>query len=361
MLVGLQDKRIAAENMPARNLVFLLDTSGSMNSENKLPLLKRSLRIVVEELTEKDSIAIVAYAGSAGLVLPSGNDRNRILEPMDRLEAGGSTNGGQGIELAYRTALKHFKSGGVNRVILVTDGDFNVGVSSNAELVKLIEQKRKSGIYLTVLGFGMGNYKDSKMEQLADKGNGNYAYIDNFAEARKVLGEQAGSTLVTIAKDVKLQIEFNPAVVAGYRLIGYENRLLRDEDFNDDTKDAGEIGAGHSVTALYEVVPVGQELPGSKIDPLKYQKPAVTGESEEFMTVKIRYKDPDAEQSRLIQAVLQAGSPGRGSPDLRFASAVAAFGCCFANPLRKERRITTWRSRWPGKDWPMILEAAGLR
>lgn len=338
VLVGIQGRVIASEKLPPRNLVFLLDTSGSMDSPNKLPLLKRSLRILVEELNSRDSVSIVAYAGSAGLVLPPtpGSDRKRILEALDRLEAGGSTNGGQGIELAYKTAIENLKKGGVNRVILATDGDFNVGVSSDAELVRLIEEKRKSGVFLTVLGFGMGNYKDSKMEQLADKGNGNYAYIDTFAEARKVLGEQAGSTLITIAKDVKIQVEFNPAVVAGYRLIGYENRLLRDEDFNDDTKDAGEIGAGHTVTALYEIVPTGEEVPGAKVDPLKYQKPvAAASSSEELLTVKIRYKDPEEEKSRLIEQVLKNGPAGQGSSNLRFAAAVATYGMVLRESTQK--------------------------
>ena len=256
--IGLQGKKVALDNVPPSNLVFLLDVSGSMNDARKLPLLKDALRILVNQLTAKDRVAIVVYAGSSGLVLPSTNNRNDILNALNNLNAGGSTNGGQGIQLAYNVAQENFIKEGNNRVILATDGDFNVGLSSDDEFVRLIEQKRQSGISLSVLGFGTGNTNDSMMEKLADKGNGNYAYIDSQAEALKSLGSQVAGTLFTIAKDVKIQIEFNPAKVAGYRLIGYENRLLANKDFNDDTKDAGEIGAGHSVTALYEIVPAGQ-------------------------------------------------------------------------------------------------------
>jgi len=330
--IGIQGRKIAQENLPPRNLVFLLDVSGSMMEPNKLPLLKQSLRMLTETLTEKDHVAIVVYAGSSGLVLPptAGNDRPKILEALSQLEAGGSTNGAEGIQLAYKVMRENFHRGGINRVILATDGDFNVGMTSEGDLIRLIEKERESGVYLTVLGFGYGNLKDSTMEQLADKGNGNYAYIDNLSEARKVLVEQAGGTLVTIAKDVKLQVEFNPAKVSSYRLIGYENRMLRDEDFNDDTKDAGEIGAGHTVTALYEIVPVGVRGRTGNTDPLRYQQKqnAQTASSGELMNVKIRYKAPDSNTSELISFVVPDSSADitTASPDFRFAASVAAFG-----------------------------------
>ncbi len=264
--IGLQGKKVSLDNVPPSNLVFLLDVSGSMNDPRKLPLLKDALRILVNQLSTKDRVAIVVYAGGSGLVLPSTNNRGEILNALNNLEAGGSTNGGQGIQLAYKVALDNFIQGGNNRVILATDGDFNVGLTNDNDLVKLVEDKRRSGVFLSVLGFGTGNTNDSMMEKLADKGNGNYAYIDSQEEARKALGEQAAGTLYTIAKDVKIQIEFNPAKVAGYRLIGYENRLLADKDFNDDKKDAGEIGAGHSVTALYEIIPAGQKVENDGVD-----------------------------------------------------------------------------------------------
>jgi len=334
--IALKGREVATDNLPASNLVFLIDVSGSMDEPDKLPLLKRSLSALVEKLSARDHVAIVVYAGASGLALPStsGEDKARILEAIDRLEPGGSTNGASGIRLAYGTAREHFLKEGNNRVILCTDGDFNVGVTNRSDLVDLIEGERKSGVFLSVLGFGTGNVKDSQMEQLADKGNGNYAYIDSPAEGRKVLVEQMGATLFTIAKDVKIQVEFNPATVAGYRLIGYENRLLAKEDFNDDKKDAGEIGAGHTVTALYEIVPVGQSLPHS-VDPLKYQtadKPATAdtprNESDLF-TVKLRYKAPDSDKSKLLEQVVKADSTvkfDQAPEDLRFASAVAAFG-----------------------------------
>ncbi|MCY7348143.1 MAG: VWA domain-containing protein, partial [Pyrinomonadaceae bacterium] len=271
--IGLQGKKVAMEDLPPTNLVFLIDVSGSMNTPDRLPLVKSGLRRLTEQLSAKDRVAIVVYAGKSGLVLDSTNNRGEILAALDNLEAGGSTNGGQGIQLAYKVALDNFIQGGNNRVVLATDGDFNVGVTSDNELVKLIEAKRKTGIFLSVLGFGTGNTNDSMMEKLADKGNGNYAYIDSQEEARKALGEQVAGTLYTIAKDVKIQVEFNPARVAGYRLIGYENRLLANKDFNDDTKDAGEIGAGHSVTALYEIVPAGQTIENNGIE-LKYSQVA---------------------------------------------------------------------------------------
>jgi Ca-activated chloride channel family protein len=331
--IGLQGKRIATDNLPPANLVFLLDVSGSMDEPLKLPLVKSAMRMLTEQLTSRDRVAMVVYAGSSGLVLPStsGERKGEILAAIDRLEAGGSTNGGEGIQLAYKIAQDNFIRGGVNRVILATDGDFNVGVTSEGDLVRLIEQKRQSGVFLSVLGFGTGNVKDSTMEKLADKGNGNYAYIDSNAEARKVLGEQIGGTLFTIAKDVKIQVEFNPKQVAAYRLIGYENRLLRDQDFNDDTKDAGEIGAGHTVTALYEVVPYGQKFENPGVDALKYQQPVKPSEmanSNELMTVKLRYKEPAQDQSKLLSVSL-ADSKGRldgASDNFKFASAVAAFG-----------------------------------
>lgn len=335
--VGLQGVDIENDRLPPANLVFLIDVSGSMDSPEKLPLVKRAMRLFVSQLRPEDHVAMAVYAGAAGLVLPptSGSDKAAILEALERLQAGGSTAGAEGIVLAYETAKRHFKAGGNNRIVLMTDGDFNVGISSDADLVRLIEEKRKSGIFLSVLGFGTGNYKDAKMEQLADKGNGNYAYIDNIREARKVLVEEMGGTLVTIAKDVKLQVEFNPAKVEAYRLIGYENRVLRDEDFNDDTKDAGELGAGHSVTALYEVVPAGSNLDLPKVDALKYQKPAATAAatpegsaSEELLTVKFRYKDPAGTRSKLISRALPDGKAAweRASDDFRFSAAAAGFG-----------------------------------
>jgi len=330
--IGLKGKPIPAGERKPSNLIFLLDVSGSMQPPNKLPLLKKAFRLLVDNLTEKDRVAIVVYAGASGLVLPSTPcaRKEEILQALERLQAGGSTNGGQGIRLAYRTAQENFIPGGINRVILATDGDFNVGVTNQGDLIRLIEEKAKSGVFLTVLGFGMGNYKDSSLEKLADKGNGHYAYIDTIQEARKVLVEEIGSTLVTIAKDVKIQVEFNPGRIQAYRLIGYENRILRHQDFNDDTKDAGEIGAGHTVTALYELVPVGVEIDIPSVDPLKYQTTAQPAPevSQELMTVKLRFKEPDGDTSRLIQFPLkQAGrSFESASRDFRFAAAVASFG-----------------------------------
>ncbi|HLA85254.1 MAG TPA: YfbK domain-containing protein, partial [Thermoguttaceae bacterium] len=330
----------------------LLDVSGSMDMPDKLPLLKAGMKLLAEQMRENDRVAIVVYAGSEGLVLPStpGSEREKILEKLDSLTAGGSTNGGAGIELAYRLARENYIKDGVNRVILCTDGDFNVGTTSTADLVRMVEQKAKAGVFLSVLGFGRGNLNDSMMETIADKGNGNYAYLDTLGEARKVLVEQMGGTLVTIAKDVKIQIEFNPARVAAYRLIGYENRILAKEDFNDDKKDAGEVGAGHTVTALYEVVPVGVKVDTPPVDPLKYQKPAssatlpvaspVEGReaitssaadaspSDELLTVKLRYKEPDAEKSRRLEFPLvdRGESFARADHDFQFAAAVAEFG-----------------------------------
>jgi Ca-activated chloride channel family protein len=333
--VALSGREIPDEEIPPRNLVFLLDVSGSMQGPDRLGLVKRGLAGLVEHLRHEDRVAIVVYAGASGTVLAPtrGDQRDRILDALGALSAGGSTHGAAGIRLAYETARKHFDGEGINRVILATDGDFNVGVTSRSELVKLIEKERESGVFLTVLGFGRGNLNDAGMEELADKGNGHYAYIDSPAEARKVLVQEAGSTLVTIAKDVKIQVEFNPARVAAYRLIGYENRRLADRDFNDDEKDAGEIGAGHHVTALYEIVPVGVEF-DSGVDPLKYQKPAgaqgaKTGDvSKEWLTVKLRYKAPRESRSRLLDTVL-AGEPVEfeaASESGRFSAAVALFG-----------------------------------
>ncbi|HEX7183418.1 MAG TPA: VWA domain-containing protein [Thermoanaerobaculia bacterium] len=333
LLIGLQGRRIDTADLPPGNLVFLIDVSGSMQSPDKLPLVKNALHLLVDQLRPRDRVAIVAYAGSAGLVLPStdGSEKGSIHEAIEQLEAGGSTAGGEGIVLAYKVAQESFLEGGNNRVILATDGDFNVGVSSDGELERLIEEKRRSRISLSVLGFGTGNIKDSKMELLADKGNGNYAYIDTIQEARKVFVRELGATLTTIAKDVKLQIEFNPAKVRAYRLIGYENRLLRAEDFHDDAKDAGEMGAGHSVTALYELVPPDSDQAFPEVDPLKYQTatvPSSASASPELLTLKLRYKEPDAELSRLLtQPVLDTTTPiTAASESLRFAAAVAELG-----------------------------------
>ncbi len=327
--IGLQGKKVALEDAPPSNLVFLVDVSGSMNTPDRLPLVKQGLKFLAQQLSAKDRVAIVVYAGKSGLVLPSTNDRREILDALDSLESGGSTNGGQGIQLAYKVALDNFIQGGNNRVVLATDGDFNVGLTSDNELVQLVENKRRSGIFLSVLGFGTGNTNDSMMEKLADRGNGNYAYIDSQSEARKALGEQVAGTLYTIAKDVKIQVEFNPSKIAGYRLIGYENRLLANRDFNDDRKDAGEIGAGHSVTALYEIVPAGQAVENDGIE-LKYSKvePSESNFNDELLTVKLRYKEPNETQSKLLtQGLLDRGnSIENASDNLRFASAVAEFG-----------------------------------
>jgi Ca-activated chloride channel family protein len=329
-LVGLQTRPLEADNPPRRNLVFLLDVSGSMVSPDKLPLVRTAMRMLVDTLTAQDRIAIVVYAGASGIVLPStsGADKETIHQAIARLEAGGSTNGAAGITLAYQVAQEHFVKGSINRVILATDGDFNVGVTNQGDLTRLIEEKRAGGVFLSVLGVGTGNVKDSTMEKLADKGNGNYAYLDSLHEARKVLVGEAGATLVTVAKDVKIQVEFNPSNVAAYRLIGYENRVLRNEDFNDDRKDAGEIGAGHTVTALYEIVPAGTEIDLPGIDPLKYQRPpapAAGAARDELMTVKLRYKAPDGSDSRLLSAVVKTGT-GELSANVGFAAAVAEFG-----------------------------------
>lgn len=331
--IGLKAREIPTENLPASNLVFLIDVSGSMYGAERLGLVKSSLKLLVNNLRDKDRVAIVVYSGSAGLKLEAtpGSDKQKIKDAIDDLEAGGSTAGGEGIQLAYKTARKNFMQGGNNRVILCTDGDFNVGVSSDEGLEQLIERERKSGVFLTVLGYGMGNYKDSKMQTLAEKGNGNHAYIDNMQEANRVLVNEFGATLHTVAKDVKLQIEFNPSQVQAYRLVGYESRLLNDEDFNNDAKDAGEMGAGHTVTAFYEVIPVGvkNEYVG-KVDDLKYQKKTATEAkpvaSYELLTVKLRYKDPDGKVSKKLELPLIDTKGDQVSSDFRFASAVAMFG-----------------------------------
>ena len=327
--IGVQGKAIEQQVRPRSNLVFLVDVSGSMAQANKLPLLKRSVRLLVDSLDAEDRVAIVVYAGAAGQVLPSTpvRDRRKILRALDRLEAGGSTNGGAGIELAYRIAARHFVQGGINRVLLATDGDFNVGVSHTGGLVRLVEEKAKSGVFLTVLGFGMGNYNDAMLEEISNKGNGHYAYIDTLNEARKVLVHELDSTLVTIAKDVKIQIELNPREVARYRLIGYANRILAHRDFTDDAVDAGEIGAGHSVTALYELVPARPAATGA--GGLKYQTDRVltaAADAGELMNVKLRYKRPDGDTSRLVEAAIGASVAERPSADFQLASGVAAFG-----------------------------------
>lgn len=340
VMIGMQGRKIDFDKLPPSNLVFLIDVSGSMQDENKLPLVKSSLNLLAEQLRPQDKIAIVVYAGNAGLVLPATNDKYRIREAINALEAGGSTAGGAGIALAYRTAEQNFLKNGNNRVVLCTDGDFNVGASSDDELENLIEQKRASGVYLTVLGFGTGNYQDAKMQKLADKGNGNHAYIDNINEAKKVLISEYGGTMFAIAKDVKLQVEFNPAMVKGFRLIGYENRMLAKEDFNNDKKDAGDMGSNHRVTALYEIIPANaaDEDELASVDPLRYQsqkpKKQSTSFSNECMFVKIRYKKPDEDRSDLMEVPVKANSRV-ASNNMRFASAVAAFGMVLRNSAFK--------------------------
>ncbi|HEU0125956.1 MAG TPA: VWA domain-containing protein, partial [Flavobacterium sp.] len=329
--IGLQGKNVPMENLPATNLVFLVDVSGSMDEQNKLPLLKESMKILVKELRSIDKVSIVVYAGSAGVVLEptSGEDKDEIMDAFDDLHAGGSTAGGEGIELAYKLAQENFIKGGNNRVVIATDGDFNVGASTDDDMLKLIEKKRESGVFLTVLGFGMGNYKDSKMEILADKGNGNYAYIDNIQEANRFLGKEFKGSMFAIAKDVKIQIEFNPKHVQAYRLIGYENRKLNAEDFKNDKIDAGELGSGHSVTALYEIIPAGVESDYVPSD-LKYTKTQkVDGNySDELATVKFRYKKPDGEKSIEIVNVIADKKTNleNSSPDFKFTTAVSWFG-----------------------------------
>ncbi|MDR1730259.1 MAG: von Willebrand factor type A domain-containing protein [Prevotellaceae bacterium] len=332
--IGVKAKEIPSEKLPAANFVFLIDVSGSMEGATRLELVKSSLKLLVNNLRDNDRVAIVVYAGAAGEALSStaGTDRQKIIDAIGNLTAGGSTAGGAGIQLAYKIAEKNFIPNGNNRIILCTDGDFNVGVSSNSELEELIESKRKTGVFLTVLGYGMGNYKDSKLQTLAQKGNGNHAYIDNIQEANKVLVNEFGSTMYTVAKDVKIQVEFNPDHVNSYRLVGYESRLLNKEDFNDDTKDAGELGSGHTVTALYEIIPVGVENTYGGVDKLKYRKNnkpelASTDYSSELLTVKLRYKKPDKSKSRKMEIPVAVNDDKKlSSEDFNFAMAVAMFG-----------------------------------
>lgn len=331
--IGLQGKNIDDEKLPASNLVFLIDVSGSMFSENKLPLLKQSMKVLVNQLRAEDKVSIVVYAGAAGLVLPptSGDKKMTIIDALEKLSAGGSTAGGAGIQLAYKTAKENFIKNGNNRVVLATDGDFNVGASSDNDMQRLIEEERKSGVFLTCLGFGMGNYKDSKMETLANKGNGNYAYIDNIQEANRFLGKEFKGSMFAIAKDVKIQIEFNPAHVQAYRLIGYENRKLRPEDFKNDAIDAGELGSGHTVTALYEIIPVNTKSKFfTPTDELKYTKtePSATNLTNELATIKFRYKKPDGEKSIEMVEVIKNNvlSLEQTSEDFKFCASVAWFG-----------------------------------
>ena len=340
--IGLQGKNISMENLPNSNLVFLIDVSGSMSDENKLPLLKQSLKLLLNQLKPKDKVGIVVYAGSAGMVLAptSAAEKDIIIAALDQLNAGGSTAGGAGIELAYKLAQENFIKGGNNRVIIATDGDFNVGASSSADLETLIEEKRKSGVFLTCLGYGMGNYKDNKLETLADKGNGNYAYIDNMQEANKFLGREFAGSIYTIAKDVKIQIEFNPKYVKSYRLIGYENRKLRNEDFTNDKIDAGELGSGHTVTALYEIIPSNVTSKFSPKDSeLKYSKTASTQNfGDEIATIKFRYKKPDGEKSMELSHIVKDSKQlfSNASADFKFATSVAWFGLV----LRESQLIT---------------------
>lgn len=352
--IGLKAKDIDKKDLPPSNLVFLIDVSGSMSDANKLPLLKQAMKMLVRQLNAKDRIAIVVYAGSDHLALEPtpGSDQGTIFNAIDSLGAGGSTHASSGIVTAYQLAAQTFMPGGNNRVILASDGDFNVGVTSRDALQKLIEEKRQSGIYLTVLGFGMGNYHDDTMEILADKGNGNYAYIDNLLEAKKVMVKEMSGTLFALAKDVKIQVEFNPVKVGAYRLIGYENRALADEDFNDDKKDAGEIGVGHTVTALYELIPAGgQDVPS--VDPLKYQqtdtKPAQAALANELMTVKLRYKPLQSDKSVLLDTVVQDNdsSLDKTSNDFRFAAAVAGYGM-----------LLTGSEQAGGLNWQQVLDLA---
>ena len=329
LMIGLQGKDISREDIPAGNLVFLIDVSGSMGTPNKLPLLIQSFKLLTKNLRDDDRVAIVVYAGAAGCVLKStpGSEKAKIIAALDLLESGGSTAGGEGIKLAYKIAKENFIPGGNNRVILATDGDFNIGASSNAEMTRLIEKKRDEGVFLSVLGFGMGNYKDSKMEQISNAGNGNYAYIDNIMEAKKVFGEELWGTLYTIAKDVKIQVEFNPGKVKAYRLIGYENRILNKEDFNNDEKDAGDIGCGHTVTALYEIIPAGSEEDVSNVDPLEYTENKAA-KSNKLLTLKLRYKNPDEDESNIIlkKVTIKDIQKIMPSENFRFAASVAEFG-----------------------------------
>jgi len=369
--IGLKAREVAEASRPSANLVFLLDVSGSMEDANKLPLVKQSMQLLVNRLRPDDRVAIVTYAGASGLALPSTpvSRASEILGALDRLTSGGSTNGAMGIQLAYDIAKANFVAGGVNRVILCTDGDFNVGTTSEGELVRLIEEKAKGGTFLTVLGFGMGNYKDGTLEKLADKGNGNYGYVDSAAEARRLLVEQAGGTLVTVAKDVKVQVEFNPARVAAYRLVGYENRLLRKEDFANDKIDAGDMGSGHTVTALYEVVPVGEgdaaTLSGPGVEPLKYQRPAgstiAASGSPELLSVKVRYKEPAGQESRRLEFPLvdRGATWALASEDFKFAASVAAFGMVLRESPHRGTATLAEVRRWAADG--MAADVGGYR
>ncbi len=340
--IGIQGKDIPKEELPPSNLVFLIDVSGSMAGAKKLPLVKSAFKMLVKQMRPIDRAAIVVYSNQVRTVLPStsGNEKQKILETLQQLQAGGSTAGGAGIQKAYEIAQNNFFPSGNNRVIMASDGDFNVGISNTNELIRFIQEKKKSGVFLTILGFGIGNYKDAKMEQVANQGNGNYGYIDNLLEAKKMMVKEMGGTFFTIAKDVKIQVEFNPTKVRSYRLIGYENRLLEDKDFNDDTKDAGEVGVGHSVTALYEIIPTGSGTSdfeaGPPVDPLKYQKSEITSEaheSNELMTVKLRYKRPDEATSQVIQknVIDQRQAIETTSNDFKFSAAVAEYGMLLTN------------------------------
>ncbi len=325
-MIGIKGENLNETEIPPNNLVFLIDVSGSMGSANKLPLLKQAFKHLAEQLRPQDRIAIVVYASATGVVLEStsGNSKTKIISAINNLKAGGSTAGGAGIKLAYKIAKQNYIHGGNNRVILGTDGDFNVGISSTSELVDFLKSKSDDGMYLSILGFGMGNYKDGRMKQLSMAGNGNYAYIDNIMEAKKVFGTELWGTLYTIANDVKIQVEFNPAKVKAYRLIGYEKRIMNNEDFNDDKKDAGDIGCGHTVTALYEIIPANNVFDASSVDPLKYSQVTHT-KSNDLMTVKIRYKEPGEEDSQLISHAVEFDKT-KSSSNLQFASAVAEFG-----------------------------------
>ena len=366
MRVGLKGREFKHEARPACNLVFLLDVSGSMDEPNKLPLVKRAMQMLLGKLNKADHIAIATYASSSGIALDSTacteEGVHTVSTAIDKLNAGGSTYGSGGLMAAYELADKQFKKEAVNRVILCTDGDFNVGVTNKDELDAIIKDKAKGGVFLSVLGFGVGNFKDSTLESLADKGNGNYGYIDNINEARKILVDGIDSTLITIAKDVKIQVEFNPAQVAAYRLIGYENRMLAKEDFNDDTKDAGEIGAGHTVTALYEIVPPGISAGAPMVDPLKYQqnppqpKLSESARNGELCTVKLRYKAPDGDDSKLITCAVRddASEIEKKSRDFKFATAVAGFGMLLSESpykgITSYDKVIDWAQAGKGDD-----------
>lgn len=330
VMIGIKGKELDYDNLKAGNLVFLIDTSGSMSAENKLPLLIRSFKVLVNNLPKGSRISIVTYAGSAGLILPSTDikDKEKIIKALDNLQSGGSTAGAAGINLAYKIATENFIENGNNRVILATDGDFNIGVSSTSELIRMIQEKKKTNIFLSVLGFGMGNYKDGRMEEISNKGNGNYFYIDNYSEAKKVFQKDLVANMFTIAKDVKIQVEFNPKKVKAYRLIGYANRLLNAEDFNNDKIDAGELGAGHTVTAFYEIISASSNEKVNSIDNLKYQKVSLKNNSNELMTLKLRYKPIKSDKSKLISIAIkeESNSWKNASIDFKFASSVAGFG-----------------------------------